>query len=159
MPEQKKTDEIKIPKLIKFIDTKKLDLFKFYDVFRGGISIMFLSLFIILFCGEIFALYGLYSGTMSELNALLLALTIVALFFSFFSLLTNIGEKNMVEVRFNRALEMKSFSESEKPFLDALIRMRSRNPKINLELIYQLNPKMFDKEKLLENLYNDKIYR
>ena len=159
MPEQKKKDENKIQELIKFVDSKKTDLFRFYDVFRGGISIWLLSLVIILIFGEFFALHGFFRGTISDLNAFLLALTILALFFSFFSLITNIGERNIIEVRFNRALKMRPFTEAEKPFLDALIRMRSRNPKINLELIYQLNPKIFEKEKLLENLYKDKIYR
>ena len=65
----------------------------------------------------------------------------------------------MIDVRFKRALGLKqSFTEDEKPILKALIKLRSRNPEMDLERFYNMHPEMFKKEKLLEKLYADKLF-
>lgn len=82
----------------------------------------------------------------------------MATFMAFFSLLAQVGERNMVEVRFKRALKLKQFTEDEKPFLNALIKLRSRNPNTDLELVYNMYPEMFTQKKLLEKLYAEKLF-
>jgi hypothetical protein len=159
MGESKKTDKEVIVDLIHLVDCHKKHLFKTYDVFRGTLSITLISFIIVLFSIEVIAIIDrLLFGTMNDVDIIIIALSLIAAFMAFFSFVAQIGERNMVDVRFERALKLKNFTETEKPLLKALIKLRSRNPKTDLEQIYTMHPEMFTKEKLLERVYEEKLF-
>jgi hypothetical protein len=159
MAETKKIDNNAIVELIRLVDKNKFELFKYFDVFRGDWGIMLTSLVITAILIFIFVyVVGVVLRILSFTDQLVLTLYPLTLFFAFFSLTTRIQEKHVMDIRFKRALGLKQFSEDEKPFLKALIKLRSRNPEMDLERIYNLHPEMFTQEKLLEKLYADKLF-
>ena len=67
-----------------------------------------------------------------------------------------IGEKGIVERRFERALKQKPFDDREKALLKALIKIKSNNEEIKLMTIYEMNKEahgdIFTEKKLLESI-------
>jgi hypothetical protein len=154
MSEPKKTDDNVILELIRLVDCHKRVLFKNFDVFTGGWGITLISLIaILLFVFGFLIIGGVILNVLPIIDEIVVALSLLAVFFAFFSLLAQIGEINMNESRFKRALKLRQFKEDEKSILKALIKMRSKNPEFNLEQIYNMHKEMFTKEKLLEKLY------
>jgi len=156
---EEKPPEDQILSLIRFVDCKEFVLFKDFDVFKGVWGITFASLiaiFILLLIDVV--VEGIILKTMPILNQITLSLTTLGLFFTYFALTTKIGEKQVIDIRFKRATGLKHFTEDEKPILKALIKLRSRNPKMDLERISKMHPEMFTKEKLLETLYSDTVF-
>jgi hypothetical protein len=49
--------------------------------------------------------------------------------------------------------EGNKFEENRKILLKALIKIKAKNPEFDLQQIYNMNPSMFTKERLLERLY------
>ena len=155
-PTQEKTD---IFELIQLVDCHKYHLFRYYDVYRGAVSPFFAVFIGLLFLIEVLTFGSRYIlGTMTDLDIVVIVLSFIAAFTAFLSLMAQVGERNMIEVRFKRALKLKQFTEAEKPFLKALIKLRSRNPETDLEQIYKIYPDMFTNEKLLERLYHEKLF-
>jgi GNAT superfamily N-acetyltransferase len=60
------------------------------------------------------------------------------------------AERNYVRIS-------KTEEENDKPLLRALIKMKTQNINFKLERIYNMNPSMFTKEKLLEILYEQNL--
>jgi hypothetical protein len=156
--EPKKTDNDVIVELIRLVDCHKYNLFKYYDVFGGGVSNILFSMIAILSSAVVVMTVGVFWGTINIVEAIVITLTLIATFMAFFSFMAQIGERNMVDVRFERALKLKQFTEEEKPLLKALIKLRSRNPITDLELIYSTYPEMFTRKKLLERIYEEKMF-
>jgi len=93
----------------------------------------------------------LYFGNASSSEKITVALAFLAIVFAFFSLMARFGDRNLVEVNFNRIKGC--VEENEKPLLKALIKMKAKNQKFDLEEIYIQDPSIFKREKLLERLY------
>jgi len=92
----------------------------------------------------------------SELDALISyarmkTCAFLALIMAYFSLTAHIGEPHIVDVNFRRLEDC--VEEGEKPLLKALIRIKAKNREFDLEQIYNENPSMFERERLLEGLY------
>jgi hypothetical protein len=159
MEENKSIDKSAIDDLIRFVDCKEFVLFRDFDVFRGVWTVSLASLvliFVILFI--VLVVEGVIRKTMSLRDQITLALSTLAVFFAYFALTTKIREKYVLNIRFKRAIGLKHFTEDEKPILKALIKLRNRNSKTDLERISKLHPEMFTKEKLLEILYADTAF-
>lgn len=159
MEENKEIDKNTIDELVRFVDCKEFVLFRDFDVFKGVWGITFASLvsiFGILFVYLV--VEGVINKTMPLPDQITLALSTLGVFFAYFALTTKIGENHVIGIRFKRAIRLKHFTEDEKPILKALIKLRSRNPKTDLERISKLYPEMFTKEKLLEKLYADTFF-
>lgn len=145
--------------LIRFVDNHKRHLFMYYDVYRGKVSLTLIGFIGILFLTEVVVIGDRYIlGTMNDVDIVVIALSAIAVFTAFLSLMAQIGERNMVDVRFERALKLRQFTADEKPLLYSLVRLRSRNPKADLQQIYNMHPKMFTKERLLEKMYDETIF-
>jgi len=136
-----------IIRLIRFVDRNKPNMFKSLDVFRGDMAFSFATLVVILSITEIFLFFSTISGS----EKITIALSFLAFAIAFFSFIAYVGEGNVVKVnlkRFENCVE-----QNEKTLLKALIKMKVKNPKIDLEEIYKMNKSLFSKEKLLERLY------
>jgi hypothetical protein len=48
--------------------------------------------------------------------------------------------------------KLRDFNDNDKLLLKALIKIKSKNEEFSLEQIYDMNPSMFTKEKLMEKL-------
>jgi uncharacterized protein YajQ (UPF0234 family) len=75
-----------------------------------------------------------------------------------FSILAKFAEETVVEANFKRMVKLcsdegKKLEENEKPLLKALIKTKVKHREFDLEQIYNMNPSMFTREKLLEILY------
>jgi hypothetical protein len=84
---------------------------------------------------------------------------LVAALISFIALVTNIPRillpeerlDFLVDYNFRKMEKEKEVNESERPFIKALIKMRSKNPEFDLKSI--ANKELFDENRLLERLY------
>jgi len=142
-----KAEEDEILKLIRLVDRNKPILFKKFDIFRGEATFPVVMLFVTLSFVEFFLFFVVASAN----EKIIIALSFLALAVAYFSLIGRFGEENIVNVNFKR-LE-RCIEEDKKPLLKALIKMKAKHPKFDLEQIYNLNKSMFIKEKLLERLY------
>ena len=145
MTEEKPKDEIL--ELIRLIDRNKSILFRTFDVFRGEWAITFSTTIVLLGLIEVFLLLGNASNT----EKITIALALIAVIFAFFSLFVQFGEENIVQVNYKRLEEC--VRENEKPIFKALLKIKVKSPKFDLEQIYKMNKSMFTKGKLLEKLY------
>jgi hypothetical protein len=154
MEKDKGIDDNGILALVRLVDCHKRVLFKNFDIFSGawGFTLFFLIV-IFIFVFVFLIVGGVILNALSAIDELTLSFSLLAVFFAFFSLLAQIGENNMNETRFKRALKLKQFKEDEKTILMALIKIRSKNPEFGLEHVYSMHREMFTKEKLLEKLY------
>ncbi|MCJ7430051.1 hypothetical protein MUO83_02390 [Candidatus Bathyarchaeota archaeon] len=145
MSDKQAKDEIL--ELIRLVDRSKSKLFRPLDIYRGDAFFSFISILILLFFIEIFLMFGDASAT----DKIVVALSFLAIAAAMFSLLGEAGEENIVRTNFNR-LE-KCVEDNNKPLLKALIKTKAKNREFGLEQIYNMNPSMFTREKLLERLY------
>jgi hypothetical protein len=147
--EAEKPLENKILELIRKIDSRKSDLFKFRDVFGP-------SWFSVFYCiGVLYAFVMpiVIFATTSLVDKVVIALALVAVIVSIFSILAEFAEESIVIVNFKRMVKKNSVEENKKPLLKALIKMKAQNREFNLEQIYNMNKDIFTEEKLLEKLY------
>jgi hypothetical protein len=138
----------KILELIKWIGSNESKLFKPYDVFIGWgrtLAVLFGFLFIIT---EIMNFI-----TASGTERISIALASVAVFVAFMSIVIQTSESSMVEGRFERALKLRKFDDTEKTLVKALIKIKSKNDQFKLRLVYERNKDMFTEKRLLEKLY------
>jgi len=141
---KKKPTKDKILELIRLVDRNfKVSLFDVF--FRGDMAFPFIAFLVLLFFIEVY----LFSAPTHE--TIVVALSFLAVAIAFSSLMFGFMEKNIEKVNFKRL--GKDWENNEKPLLRALINMKAKNPKTDLEQIYNLNKSMFSKEKLLETLY------
>jgi len=145
--EPEKQYDITIKNLIRLVDRNKSKLFRTLDIFRGEWAFPFATIISLLMLIEIF----LYFGVASPTEKITIALTFLAFAIAYFSLMASFGDENIVKVNFKR-LES-CVEESEKPLLKALIKMKAKNREFDLEEIYNQSPPLFEREKLLESLY------
>jgi len=152
--------EAEIFDLVQFVDRHKRDLFTTLDKFDiwSAFLVLFVSAFIVYMAG-VMIVYG--ATPESILSALSLGVASTALGIAAFSHLTPIFERNEVRNNYERIV---GFAEKEKPdhqrlenkkrllFLKALIKIKAKNPKFDLERIYEFNKDMFTKERLMERL-------
>jgi hypothetical protein len=96
---------------------------------------------------EIFLFFGIASAP----EKITIALSFLAFAVAYFSLMAHFGEQNIVNVNFKR-LE-NCVEENDKPLLKALIKIKAKNREFDLGQIHNQNPSMFEREKLLERLY------
>jgi len=142
----------KILELIKWIDSHESKLFRPYDFFSGWgrtLALLFVLLFII---AEIMNFV-----TASATDRISISLASVAVFMAFISVVIQTGERNIVEGRFERALKLRKFDDTEKTLVKALIKIKSKNDQFKLRLVYERNKEangdMFTEKRLLEKLY------
>jgi len=133
-----------IIRLIRLVDNN----FKFnwFDVFFSGDMALPFSAFIMLF-----ALIEIYLFSAPTHERIVVALSLFAVTMAFFSLMLHSVIENIVKVNFKR-FGMR-VEKNQKPLLKALIKMKVQNREIELEQIYNLDKSVFDKEQLLERLY------
>lgn len=159
--------------LVLWIDGKKTELFQDYDGFRGkmarlvvGFVVLFLVVWLIMYEYAVsFVVKGEF-GFNVEVIVISTLLSALAVMIAGLSLFTPYFEKNAVEVRLKRALELRKkevessgrklrdFNDEESIFVKALIEIRGKNEGFTLEQLYDLdkNKAVFSKEKLLERL-------
>jgi multisubunit Na+/H+ antiporter MnhC subunit len=80
-----------------------------------------------------------------------IGLSLLAVAVALLALVARFGEEHTVNMslsKFGACVE-----EDEKPLLIALVKMKNKCPAIDLEQIYNQNKSMFQKEILLEKLY------
>jgi len=141
----------KILELIEWIDSHESKLVRPYDVFLGWgrlLALLFALLFII---AEIMNFV-----TASNTERISISLASIAVFMAFVSIVIQTGESNIVEGRFERALKLRKFDDTEKTLVKALIKIRSKNDQFKLRLVYERNKEangdMFTEKRLLEKL-------
>jgi hypothetical protein len=173
-----KTPKDDILELVRWIDgkqTEKQKLFQKNDSLRGQMTGLLVSLFVLFSVMWIIAYeYGIslilkgLSGFEVAIVASSALLPVLAMVTAILSLFMPYLEKNEVEVRYRRALKLRKkevessgkesklsdFTEDKKPFLKALIEIRSKNEGFTLRQLYDLDKTkaVFSKEKLLEIL-------
>jgi hypothetical protein len=142
----------KILELIKWIDSHESKLFRPYDFFSGWGGTLAL-LFVLLF--SIAEIMNFVTASATE--RISISLTSVAVFMAFISVVIQTGERNIVERRFERALKLRKFDDTEKTLVKALIKIKSKNDQFKLRLVYERNKEangdMFTEKRLLEKLY------
>ena len=144
MSEQTTEDEIL--KLVGLVD--RAFKYNWVDVlFRGGRALPFFSLIVAL----AFTLYYLIFGPPNE--GIFIAIGFAGFMVGFFTLMLRSGELQEHPVLVNCRRFCMCVEENQKPLFKALIKMKAKNPDIDLKLVYNLNDSMFSKERLLEMLY------
>ena len=143
LSEKAKEDEIL--KLAQLVDRSyRFTLFDLF--FRGSNAFAFIG-----FIG-LFVLVGVFLVIApSVYDQIVVATSFSAFSIAFFSLLARFGEEHIVEVNFKRFGIC--VDKNKKPFVKALIKIKVKNPEFDLVQIYNLNKSLFEKEKLLERLY------
>jgi uncharacterized membrane protein YqjE len=143
----------KILELVQWIDEQEKNLFKLYDAF-GGMGRTFLMIFAV-----IFFITEFVNFTISDFaTKISIQLTSISILIATIALVLDMGEKRKPEIRFERALNKKSFSDREKALLRALVKIKSKNEEIKLMTIYEMdkeaNGDIFTEKKLLESKYH-----
>jgi hypothetical protein len=156
MNEKQTTDEIL--ELIGLVDGNKdgkgKPLFRRRDIFGSSFGS---AVFIIgaLLGLEIFfgVLYDI--GKISLVDLMALDFSFVAVLLTFLSIVVQLVENSVLEVRFKKALGLRtSFTENQKLILKALIKIRSEHEKFALKDVYDKNKEMFTEKRLMEKLYD-----
>lgn len=137
--------------LIEWVDKNEKKLVRWRDAFY---HLGWLILVMIIVVVAIPSVFIFTDSTTTE--RLVTLLSIVALLIAFLSMVTSISERNVVEARMKHALKMRKFTETEKPLLKALIKIKSKNPETKLATLYAMDRESkgdsFTKKKLLEIL-------
>lgn len=145
MGEKAKEDEIL--KLVQLVD-QDFNSTSFYFFFSYPNVVVTISFI---------AFYGLIAYSLvlpsSIYEKIAVAVPFIAFSIALFSFMGRFGEEYLVGVNFKRF--GMCVDKDKKPILKALIKMKVKNPDFPLEQIYNMNKSksMFEKEKLLERLY------
>ena len=131
--------------LIRLIEQNKTDLFKRKDYYGSWVS--FFSTFVLLFGLELLVL------TASIVDRVIVVLALIAVVIDYLSLIAQFFEQNIVDVNYKRMIKKCQVEEYKKSFLKALIKIKAKNREYDLEQIYNMNPSMISREKLLERLF------
>ncbi len=112
---------------------------------RGGMAFVFVPFVTYLFLITIYLFFAPLQERIS------IGLSLLAVAVALLALVARFGEEHTVNVslsKFGACVE-----EDEKPLLIALVKMKNKYPAIDLEQIYNQNKSMFQREILLEKLY------
>lgn len=155
MNQKQTTDEIL--ELIRLVDRNKdikgRSLFREMDELGRGSARNIIGLICIEF--SIWVVYFLRQISFAEWIAFTFAF--LAIVIAYLSLMMQVAEKEAVEIRFKRAMEVlkrRRANENEKLILKALIKIRSRHKDFALMEVYEKNKDMFTEKKLMEELYD-----
>jgi hypothetical protein len=160
---QTKDEKDEILELIRWIDKQKCKLFKERDWLSGwwlGFVGLVVILIPVLLLGVVISyIYLIYhvSNIDVTLSFIVISLTLITLTVSYFSLVGQFRQENIVRANFGKALKLRQFNPNEKILLKALIKIKAKNPEFDLEEIYNKNNSMFTIEKLMEKLYEQKV--
>jgi GNAT superfamily N-acetyltransferase len=143
-------DFYEILELIRIIDSDK-DLFKRFDAFRGSMFFPTVSFLVVVF----FTWFALFLLALQNVVELAVDIGLLAFVVGYFRLFVPFFKENSVEVNLRRLDMKKKFTKDKKPLVKALIWMKIKNEKFDLEQIYNTNPSMFTNERLLERLYSE----
>jgi hypothetical protein len=143
MSEKQTKDDVL--KLIQLIDGNRDKTFRTFDVLR---ETPFLIMFVT-FIALIFLVVYSFSA-LNPFEVPTLGVAFIALMISFFLYFEHFREEVVVRVNF-KILEV-CVEESSRPLLKALLKMKAKNERFDLERIYNFNKDMFTKEKLMERL-------
>ncbi len=146
-----KDDQDEVPQLIEWLDKNERQLIRWRDTFYH------LGWLLLVMIAIVVAIPGVLIFTnATDLERLVASLSIVAVLLAFLSMVTQISERNVVEARLKHALRMKNFTETQKPLLKALIKIKSKNPESRLATLYILDRDargdVFTKRSLLKTL-------
>lgn len=140
-----KTTEDEILELISLVDTKfekKILDTLLHSSYNLALAVIFVM----------FILVEIYLWSIHDIGKQLsIAIPFSALIIVFFAMV----ERSLEDTVIRRSYERlgKNVEENQKPLLKALIKMKVKNPKFDLDQIYNLDNSMFSNEKLLERLY------
>jgi hypothetical protein len=146
VPKEKKEEPFdeKIVRLIGVVDRNfKIN---WYDIFIHGPLAITLDTLVF-----VAILLELYMLTTTLENRITIALSFFAVFISFSSLFYHLSENTFIEINLKRI--GKCAEEEDQQLLKALIKMKSKNLKFNLEDIYRQHNSLFTLGALLERLY------
>jgi predicted PurR-regulated permease PerM len=144
-----KDEKDEILELIRVIDHYKCDLFKWYDVFLGMLPILIAVIISYILIEPVLAF-----GAMSSIERILGALSFLTLIVAIFAFVTPFMKGDIIRINFDRILKKSNFGEEQKPFLKALIIIKSENHEFELEQLYNEDKEkaIFSKQKLIEKL-------
>jgi hypothetical protein len=134
--------------LIKKIDNEK-SLFRLRDIVRSSLSFILIT-FLILFTG----LSTYYLSSFSSSDKLVIIFAALALVLSYGQFVMSSFNEKYIDFNYYTAIEKFKVIKEEEPLLKALIKMKSERMEFTLSEIYEIDPEMFSKEKLLERLYD-----
>jgi len=132
--------------LIKLVDEKYKRSIR--DIIGNPYFGTLLLLLFVMFAVEIYLLSVKNLG--EQLN---IAIPTIALLVAFFAVFETQTYAVSIATNYERLSKDKIVNENNKPLLEALIMMKTKKNKIGLKQIYNMNPTMFTREKLLERLY------
>jgi len=155
-----KDEKDEILELIRWIDKQKCKLFKGKDILSGwwiGLIGLVVILALVLFLGIVISyVYLIYhvSDFNLTLSFIAVSISLITLAISYFSLVGQFGQENIVRANFEKALTLRGFSPNEEILLKALIKIKAKNPKFELEELYKKDKEntLFVRKKLLEIL-------
>lgn len=146
--------------LVQWLDDHEDKLFRRNDVLRGWISLTLVSLIaIFVFIYIITAIQIFVFRNASPLDTSTVVLSLLAVFFSFFSFLAQIGDRQLIQIRYGQALKLRKklkqepFSITDKLILKSLIKIRNMNGDVKLGEVFDNCETMFSKEDLIQQLY------
>ena len=167
--------QVHILDLVEWIDGKQTELFQKNDSLKGSMRGVIIGLvvffFVIWLVTYEYTVSSVLKGQFSfnvEIIVISNLIPALAIVIAGLSLFAPHFEKNEIEVRYERALDsrkkevlsqgkeskLREFTDNERPFLKALIEIRSKNEGFTLKQLYDLDKTntVFAKEKLLERL-------
>ena len=139
-------EEKEILGLIELVDKKYKR--SYWDVVQNPYFGTLLTVLLVMFAVEIYLLSARSLG--EQLN---IAIPAIALIIAFCAVFETKTSDVPIATNYKRLSKDKIVNENNKPLLKALIKMKTKENKISLRQIYNMNKDMFTKEKLLETLY------
>jgi hypothetical protein len=144
------TKENEILELVQWIDDNESKLIKLLDDF-GGMGRLFFMVFVALYI-----IATIVNLTIPDFaTQISLHLTSLAILIATITLVLKMGERK-AQLRFERAIKVKEFSDREKTLLRALIKIKSNNEEVKLMTIYEMDKEahgdIFTEKKLLESI-------
>jgi hypothetical protein len=136
-----------IDELIQKIDNDK-------SLFRDRDYLWALSTFIFIIIGIFlitFAIY--YISSIGVSDKIIIAFAALTFIVSYGLFKKDSIEEDFIDMNYDRAVKKFNVSEDDKPFLKALIKMKSEKKEFTLSEICKISPEIFTKEKLMERLY------
>jgi hypothetical protein len=150
---QVQDEKDEILELIRWIDKQKCKLFKWWYVFTGWGIVTLIGLLLILFCVVGLTLVEAIVIKIVFIDTLAVDLSLLGVVFSYFALLAQLGEGNIIRVNYDKAIRLRAdFTMNQRIPLKALIKIKVKNPQFDLEELYNKDNTLFEKKKLLEML-------
>jgi hypothetical protein len=145
-PEQ---HEDKILELVSWIDEHEKQVIRPLDIFFNWKGAL------LLLVGALFAIVEVLNFiTSTNIDKIFTLLTLITIFLAFTSIILQTTEQNIIDTRVENASKIKKFTDQEKPFLKALIMIKSKNKGLKLRVLYDLDKEndggIFTENKLLE---------